>query len=141
MPRHSFDLRALASGFEPGVEIDEPFSCFLGSGTEERVRLLKPENRRTVRRSRRRARKRLRGREDRRSDVAYATPHFCLTSPGARSRHHYGERTVGTLDGDRYDALHALESRFEGGCRGKTGKHCYKSATPCTRMQQQGSGV
>src|SRR5260370_40936308 len=86
-------------------------------------------------------RKRLRGREDRRSDVAYATPHFCLTSPGARSRHHYGERTVGTLDGDRYDALHALESRFEGGCRGKTGKHCYKSATPCTRMQQQGSGV
>src|SRR5260221_12057821 len=29
MPRHSFDLRALASVFEPGVEIDELFSWFL----------------------------------------------------------------------------------------------------------------
>src|SRR5260221_2455624 len=29
MPRHSFDLRLLASVFEPGVEIDERFSCFL----------------------------------------------------------------------------------------------------------------
>src|SRR5260221_11327836 len=29
MPRHSFDLRALASVFEPGVEIDERFSWFL----------------------------------------------------------------------------------------------------------------
>src|SRR5260221_14158023 len=29
MPRHSFDLRALASVFETGVEIDERFSCFL----------------------------------------------------------------------------------------------------------------
>src|SRR5258708_39087457 len=29
MPGCSFDLRALASVFEPGVEIDERFSCFL----------------------------------------------------------------------------------------------------------------
>jgi hypothetical protein len=69
-------------------------------------------------------------------DVAYAAPHFCLTSSRARSGHHDGEGTLGTLDSDRYDALHAFESRFEGGCRGKTGRHCYKSATPCTKMQQ-----
>src|SRR5216683_8269110 len=29
MPRHSFDLRLLASVFETGIEIDERFSCFL----------------------------------------------------------------------------------------------------------------
>src|SRR5260370_104983 len=61
---------------------------------------------------------------------------FCLTSSRAGSRHHDGEGTVGTLDGDRYDALHAFESHFEGGCRGKTGGRCYNSATPCTKMQQ-----
>jgi hypothetical protein len=35
-----------------------------------------------------------------------------------------------------YDALHAFESHFEGGCRGKTGGRCYNFATPCTKMQQ-----
>jgi integrase len=78
-----------------------PDSGFLGSGAEERVRLLQPENRRTVRRSRCRSRKRLRGGEDRRSDVAYAAPHFCFTSSRAGSGHHDGERTVGTLDASR----------------------------------------
>ena len=103
---------------------------------DELVRLLQPENRRTVRRSRCRSQKRLRGGQDRRSDVAHAAPHFCLTSSRAGSGHHDGEGTVGTLDGDRHDALHAYGSHFEGGCRGKTGGRCFNSATPCTKMQQ-----
>jgi integrase len=50
----------------------------------------------------------------------------------------YGERMIGALNGHRDHALHASQSCLEGGSGGQAGGHRYKSATPCTRMQQQG---
>ena len=48
---------------------------------------------------------------------------------------------LGHSTGHRDDALHAFESHFESSCRRETGEHCYKSATPCTKMQHLGYRV
>jgi len=113
----------------------------LETGQEERLCLLQPENRGNRLLISMQIGTRLQEGRDRRSDVAHYAAHLCIAPPRTRCRHHDSQRVARTLDGDRYDALHAFQSRFEGGCRGKTGKHCYKSATPCTKMQQQGSAV
>ena len=68
--------------------------------------------------------------------VAHSAAHRCIAPLRTRCRHHDSQRVARTFDGDRYDALHAFQSGFQGSRSWKTGKHCYKSATPCTKKQQ-----